>query len=122
MQQPSANTLGHRIKTRRQQMDLSTAALARRAGVTRETLAAWESGQSEPRANKLLMLAGILGTNVGWLLEGDESCGPSPSPTNDVAALREQVGQMRGLVENLSTMLESLQQRVDELESARSRG
>lgn len=122
MTQASANTLGHRIRSRRRQLGLSAAALARRAGVTRDTLSAWEGGQSEPRANKLLTLAGILGTNVGWLLEGDGGCGPAPTSGSEVAALREQLAQARGLVDNLSTMLESLQQRIDDLEAEGGRG
>jgi transcriptional regulator with XRE-family HTH domain len=116
MYQASPKQLGQRIKMRREQVGLSTAALARRLGVQRDTLAAWESGNSEPRANKLQMLAGILGTNVSWLLEGDAGCGPNPQPTNDTAALREQLGQARDLAQNLSNMLESIQQRIDLLE------
>lgn len=122
MQHPSPKVLGNRIRTRREQLGLSASALARRTGVTRDTLAAWESGQSEPRANKLMMLAGVLGTNVAWLLEGDTGCGPSPEPSNDVAGMREQLGQARGLVENLSHMLDSLQRRIDDLEKDHSRG
>lgn len=120
MYQASPKHLGQRIKMRRQQMGLTAAELARKAGVQRDTLAAWETGQSEPRANKLLMLAGVLGTNVGWLLEGDSGCGPSPQPTNDTAALREQLGHARDLANNLSNMLDAIQRRIDLLEQDQS--
>lgn len=122
MESASAKSLGQRIKSRRKQMDLSASALARRAGVTRDTLHAWETGQSEPRANKLLMLAGVLGTNVGWLMEGDSGCGPLPQPTNDVAALREQLGQAREMADNLSNMLNAIQSRINAIEEEKGEG
>lgn len=116
MDEASPRTLGERIRARRQQLKLSTSELARKSGVQRDTLVAWESGHREPRANKLIMLAGLLGTNVGWLLEGDGGCGPTPTPTNDTAALRQQLGQARDLARNLSNMLESIERRVQLLE------
>lgn len=117
MEEASPRTLGERLKARRQQLKLSTSELARKAGVQRDTLVAWESGHREPRANKLIMLAGLLGTNVGWLLEGDNGCGPSPTSTNDAAALRQQLGQARHLAHNLSNMLDSIERRVQLLEN-----
>lgn len=122
MEQASPKSTGARIKARREQLKMSRAELARKVAVTRETMAAWESGQSDPRANKLWMLAGVLGTNVSWLLGGDEGCAPAPTPTNDIAAVRQQLGQARDLAQNLSYMLDSLQRRIDELEAEQSRG
>jgi len=122
MESASTKTLGQRIKARRKQLGMSASALARRAGVTRDTLHAWETGQSEPRANKLLMLAGVLGTNVGWLMEGSERCGPAPQATSDVAALRDQLGQARELADNLANMLNVLQSRINAIEQEDGKG
>jgi transcriptional regulator with XRE-family HTH domain len=119
VEQPAKKTLGSRIRNRRQELGLSASELARRAGVTRDTLHAWESDQSEPRANKLQMLAGVLGANVGWLIGGDQRCGPAPQQSPDMAALREQLGQAREVAQNLNNMLETLEQRVDSLERHR---
>ena len=117
MDYAAKKSLGTRIRTRRQSIGLSASELARRAGVTRDTLHAWETDQSEPRANKLLMLAGVLGTNVGWLMEGDGGCGPSPQSTPDMAGLREQLSQAREIASSLNHMLDTLQSRVNDLET-----
>jgi transcriptional regulator with XRE-family HTH domain len=114
-------TLGQRIKLQRKRLGLSTAAAARRAGVTRDTLAAWEAGTSTPRANRLLTLAGVLETSIGWLLEGKGDCAPAPTAQSDTQALRQQITQAKDLAHSLASMLETLQARLDDLE-ARDRG
>lgn len=121
MQQAEAHTLGKRIKVQRKRLGLSTAELARRAGVTRDTLAAWEAGTTTPRANRLMTLAGVLEASVGWLLEGRGNCAPAPSTNSDTAALRQQVSQAQELAQTLAGMLETLQARLNELEN-RNRG
>ena len=120
IQQPTTKTLGSRIRNRRQELGLSASELARRAGVTRDTLHTWETDQTEPRANKLQMLAGVLGANVGWLIGGDTGCGPAPQQSPDMAALRDQLGPAREVAKNLNNMLENIEQRVDALERPRS--
>jgi transcriptional regulator with XRE-family HTH domain len=117
MDYASKKTLGSRIKARRQELGLSASALARRAGVTRDTLHAWETDQSEPRANKLQMLAGVLGATVGWLIEGDGGCGAAPQSNPDVAALRDQLHQARDVAQSLNNMLEGLEQRLNALDN-----
>lgn len=114
-------TLGQRITAQRKRLGLSLAELARRVGVTRETMAAWESGQSEPRANRLLTTAGVLEASVGWLLEGRGSCAPSASGYTDVEHLRAQVTAARDLADNLSTMLDVLYKRLEALEQQRDK-
>lgn len=116
MDYAAKKTLGSRIKSRRHELGLSASALARRAGVTRDTLHAWETDQSEPRANKLQMLAGVLGTNVGWIIEGDGGCGPSPQSSPDIAALRDQLGQAREVANSLNNMLETIDTRIQALD------
>jgi len=121
MQDAAAQTLGQRIKQQRTNLGLSTAELARRAGVTRDTLATWENGTSTPRANRLLTLAGVLETNIGWLLEGKGDAAAAPSAGSEAAALRQQLSQARDLAQNLTSMLETLQTRLHDLET-RGRG
>ncbi|MGP1355048.1 helix-turn-helix domain-containing protein [Roseicyclus sp.] len=62
----------------REAAGLSQAELARRLGVKVNTIRAWENDRSEPRANRLQMLAGMLGVSIMWLLngEGDGLDGP----------------------------------------------
>ncbi len=116
MEAPVQKTLGSRIRDRRREIGLSASELARRAGVTRDTLHAWETDQSQPRANKLQMVAGVLGATVGWLIEGDGGCGPAPQTTPEVAALREQLGHAREAAKTLNNLLENIENRVDALE------
>ncbi|PWW03631.1 transcriptional regulator with XRE-family HTH domain [Hoeflea marina] len=71
-------TLGSRISQARKRAGLSREAAASRAGVTSETLAEWESDRSEPRANKLLTLAGVMGVSPAWLISGN---GETPKQT-----------------------------------------
>lgn len=65
-----SDTLGGRISRARDALNLTTSQLARRLGVKSETVAAWESDRSEPRANRLTMLAGVMGVSPTWLLNG----------------------------------------------------
>lgn len=71
-------TFGDRMTGAREASGLSQAELAKRLGVKVKTIRAWENDQSEPRANKLQMLAGMLGVSIMWILtgEGDGLDGP----------------------------------------------
>lgn len=73
---PDTDTLGGRLSRARDAVGLSTAQLARRIGVQTSTIQAWESDRSQPRANRLSMLAGVLNVSLSWLLYG---VGTSPS-------------------------------------------
>ncbi|MBK1669605.1 hypothetical protein CKO28_16320 [Rhodovibrio sodomensis] len=122
LQEAQPHTLGQRIRTQRKRLGLSTAELARQAGVTRDTLSEWERDATTPRSNRLLTLAGVLGTNIGWLLEGHGQCAPRTDPDTEMAALREQLSHARDLVQQLSTNLDALQTRVNALEQRRAGG
>mgnify|MGYP000350806939 CR=1 FL=1 len=64
------DTLGGRITRARDLAGLTLEDAASRIGVTDETLAEWESDRSEPRANKIMTLAGVLGVSPAWLISG----------------------------------------------------
>ena len=53
-------TFGDRISGAREAAGMSQTDLAKRLGIAKTTLAAWEDDRSEPRANRLAMLAGML--------------------------------------------------------------
>ena len=67
---PDNDTLGGRLSRARDASGLSAAQLARRIGVRTTTIQGWESDRSQPRANRLSMLAGMLGVSLSWLLHG----------------------------------------------------
>lgn len=63
-------TFGDRLGLAREVMGLSQAELAERIGVRPVTVRNWEDDRSEPRANKLQMLAGLLNAPLVWLMSG----------------------------------------------------
>lgn len=63
-------TFGDRVTAAREALGLSLAQLARQMGVKAETVQNWEADRSEPRANKLQMLAGVLNVPLVWLMTG----------------------------------------------------
>lgn len=68
-----AATFGDRVAAAREAQQMSQKALAKRLGVGLKTVEGWENDLSEPRANKLQMLAGILNVSMTWLLTGEGS-------------------------------------------------
>lgn len=66
-----SDTIGGRIRQARSEAGLSQRQLATRIAVTNKTLENWEEDRSEPRANKLVMMAGVLNIPSTWLLTGD---------------------------------------------------
>jgi len=92
-------TFGDRMTGAREAVGFSQSDLAKRLGVKVKTIRAWENDQSEPRANKLQMLAGMLGVSIMWLLsgEGDGLEGPEAPQElpEDVAELMKDLRKMK---------------------------
>ncbi|TWG99040.1 transcriptional regulator with XRE-family HTH domain [Mesorhizobium sp. J18] len=78
---PDLDTMGGRLSRARDAASLTVAQLARRLGVKSSTIQAWESDRSQPRANRLAMLAGVLNVSPSWILYG-----VGTSPSEDVHA------------------------------------
>jgi len=68
---PEAATFGDRVAGAREAAGMTEAQLARRLGVKKATVQAWAQDLSEPRANKLSMMAGLLNVSIMWLLTGE---------------------------------------------------
>ena len=64
------DTIGGRISFARAAVGLTVEQISSVAGVTADTWNNWENDRSEPRANRLDMLARILQINIAWLLDG----------------------------------------------------
>ena len=62
--------LAERISMARETSGLSVDQVVKRLGVRAKTYEAWEADRSEPRANKLVALAGILNISLPYLLSG----------------------------------------------------
>ncbi len=72
-----AATFGDRLALARESQNLTQEQLARRLGLRMQTIRNWESDRSEPRANKLQMLAGFPNVSMIWLLTGEGDGGPA---------------------------------------------
>ena len=73
-----AATFGDRLALARESQNLTQEQLAKRLGLRVQTVQNWEFDRSEPRANKLQMLAGFLNVSMIWLLTGEGDGGPAP--------------------------------------------
>jgi transcriptional regulator with XRE-family HTH domain len=103
------STLGGRISQAREASGMSVAEVVKQLGVRANTYEAWESDRSEPRANKLVALAGILNVSPPYLLGG---LGVQPSKdtddTPDMDALAEQIKQIEKSLKDASRALRRL--------------
>ena len=101
-------TLGGRISIARESSGLSVGQVVKRLGVKATTYEAWEADRSEPRANKLVALAGILNISPPYLLSG---LGKQPSklglPDRQIKQLTTQIEQLE---QNLKAANASLRQ------------
>ena len=69
--------LNHRLKEARELRGFSVEQAANLAGVTVQTYRDWEAGRKAPRVNRLMMVAGLMGVAVMWLLNGDDDLDPN---------------------------------------------
>lgn len=114
----SDDTLGGRIAEARDLVSLSAEEVASRIGVTVETFAEWENDRAEPRANKLVTLAGVLGVSPGWLLSG-AGTGPEHSNFGDaIVGVSREIHRLRGLSGEIGAAIDALQVRLDMLAQA----
>jgi len=117
---PDVATFGDRIAAAREAAGMTQAILARRLGVQVSTLRNWENDMSEPRANRLSILAGLLNVSMMWLingegegLDGTETAGVLPVAAADLLAemrtlrmeLSQGAKQMARLEKRLRAML-----------------
>lgn len=94
----TAATFGDRLAAAREAQGLSQSQLARRLGLRVQTIRNWEDDRSEPRANKLQMLAGFLNVSMVWLMTGEGEGGPGRvAQGNDAAGIRELIDELREL-------------------------
>lgn len=91
---PDLDTVGGRLSRARDAVGLSPAQLARRLGVKTTTIQGWESDRALPRANRLTMLAGVLGVSPVWLLHG---VGAAPVEDGSSPAVRPIIAQLEKL-------------------------
>jgi transcriptional regulator with XRE-family HTH domain len=109
---PEATTFGDRLTGAREAAGLNQVELARRLGVKVQTVRAWEDDRSEPRANRVSMLAGLCNVSLVWLMTG-EGDGPSPeAPEVDPADLLSDLSRVRRDAARVAERLGILEERL----------
>ncbi|MFC3615674.1 multiprotein-bridging factor 1 family protein [Lutimaribacter marinistellae] len=102
---PDSATFGDRVAGAREAAGMTQAQLARRLGVKKATVVGWEDDVSEPRANKLSMMAGLLNVSIMWLLTG-EGAGAEPPDAEETTDLSAIVAELRGIRAEMRTSAE----------------
>ena len=74
---PDAVALGALIRQQREAIQMSVVQLAKRIGVSRNTISNYESGRTEPAASHMIAIATALGSSIGGLFgTGDQPTDP----------------------------------------------
>lgn len=108
-----AATFGDRVAAAREARKLTTKALARQLGVATKTVEGWENDVSEPRANKLQMLSGVLNVSIPWLLTGEgQSFEADPGEPQDLTDLLLEVRALRSEMLSSAARLGVLEKRL----------
>lgn len=119
---PETATFGDRLAAAREMADMTQAELARRLGVRLATLRSWEDDLSEPRANRLSMMAGLLNVSMMWLINGQgegldaplEDTALPASATDVLNELRELRTDMLARVEQMGRLEKKLRTALKE--------
>ena len=116
---PEAATFGDRLAAAREQAGLTQSALAKRLGIRLATLRKWENDMSEPRANRLSMVAGILNVSMMWLIngEGDGIDAPNEveSMSSDLSEIMVEIRSLRADMLKKAEMMGRLEKRMRRL-------
>ena len=111
-----AATFGDRVAAGREVLGISQAELARKLGVKLKTVQGWEDDISEPRANKLQMLSGVLNVSLMWLLNGEGEGIPAQGEQGeispDINALLTEIRQIKGSITQAADKLGGLEKRL----------
>ncbi|SPH17047.1 hypothetical protein DEA8626_00561 [Defluviimonas aquaemixtae] len=100
-----AATFGDRLAAAREAAGLSQAELAARLGVKTRVVEHWEADAKEPRANRLQMLAGMLGVSLMWLLTGEgDGVEPPAEDSTDSAHVKGVLAEIRELRAAMTAM------------------
>ncbi len=112
------STLGGRIESARLAQGLTSAQLAARMGVLTKTIRNWLTDRSEPRANKLVTLAGVLNVSVRWLMTGTKpDVGKDLDNSYETASLSSKMERLLSLHQQASVMILEIQGEVNHLQN-----
>jgi HTH-type transcriptional regulator, cell division transcriptional repressor len=117
-------TFGDRLAAARENAGLSQKEFGRRLGVKVKTVVGWENDISEPRANRLQMMAGLLNVSLMWLLngagEGIDPPGTEPSLDHGERQLLLELRELRGDIDDASIRIARIEKRLREALGSKS--
>jgi transcriptional regulator with XRE-family HTH domain len=106
---PDMATFGDRLGAAREQAAMSQSDMAKRLGIKVSTLRNWEQDLSEPRANRLSMMAGLLNVSIMWLLNAEGEGISGPDDGSDIAPdIQETLNEIRDMKTVMKTSAERL--------------
>lgn len=112
-------TLAGRISLARKSANRTEKELSELTGVTIKTVRSWESGRTNPGANKMLILPRALGVSSAWLMSGGDDynsvqeideTGPLQVKLDALQSLH---GQMAVLLKDIQSDIYSLQNQIE---------
>ncbi|MEM7505357.1 MAG: helix-turn-helix domain-containing protein [Pseudomonadota bacterium] len=120
----NAATFGDRLALARERQGMTQQQLARHLGLKHATIQNWEADRSEPRANKVQMLAGFLNVSIVWLLTGQGEGSPAglaqkfDDTPSDLAWLVDELRDIRLLQNQLGERMGRVEKRLREMQQA----
>ena len=101
------------IAAAREHAAMSQSDMAKRLGVKVSTMRKWEQDLSEPRANRLSMMAGLLNVSIMWLLnaEGEGISGP-----DDGSYIAPDIQETLNEIRDMKTVMKTSSERLARLE------
>ena len=115
-----ASTFGDRLALAREKAGMDQTQLARRLGVKMATIRNWEADRSEPRANRLSMLSGLLGVSIVWLMTGEGEGAPEAEPAGagDLGAVLAELRELRTAQARLAERTGMIEKRLRSLSAS----
>ena len=101
-------TLGGRIYASRQNAGMTLHMAANLLGVKSSTLKSWENDRSEPRVNKLVALAGLVGVSPTHFLAEEGNDGA------DVAAIKGRRGKLVDMLKEEMSFVREQQKQLNQ--------
>ena len=115
---PETATFGDRLSAAIEKCGMTQKLVAKRLGIKVATLKSWEQDISEPRANRLSMLAGLLGVSIMWLLHGEgDGVEHSDNETQVTPEINDLLSEVRALQTGLLSSADKLAKLEKQLRS-----
>ena len=115
---PETATFGDRLSAAIEKSGMTQKLVAKRLGIKVATLKLWEQDISEPRANRLSMLAGLLGVSIMWLLHGEgDGVEHSDNETQVTPEINDLLFEVRALQTGLLSSADKLAKLEKQLRS-----